>query len=190
MKIFIKYTSIFLFLGALVMALLFYLGYLPYEKKADETAPKCKSFSMKASVESKKDIAEIINTLADTSTVGLAFKRNHLKQLGRDVDKGVPSPLAFLAIIFSDPHLANQMKVIKQSSFKYNNFIEGLYPNMMKLYVNKSCFKRTMNSFSEHLHLNKEKTFIIGETCGKHGEDGDQDAFKPFVDYLIEQKAR
>ena len=150
----------------------------------------CASFSMKATEQSKKDIAEIVNTLADTSTVGLAFKSGHLKQLGKNVDNTVPSPLAFLAIIFSDPHLSNQMKVVQQSSFKYNNFIEGLYPNMMKLYVNQNCFKETMNAFSEHLKLNKVKAFAIVETCGKHGSDGDKDSFKPFVDYLIEVKAR
>jgi hypothetical protein len=170
-------------------ALTFYFGFYRTDKIDHFVDEGCKSFSMVATEQSKKDISEIVNTLADTSTVGLAFKSGHLKQLGKNVDTNVPSPLAFLAIIFSDSHLANQMKVIRQSSFKYNNFIEGLYPNMMKLYVNKNCFKKTMDSFSDHLRLNKLRTFTIAETCGKHGEDGDKDAFKPFVDFLIDQKA-
>ncbi len=169
---------------------MFYFGYYPKKVIADIEDKGCSSFSMRATTQSKKDISEIVNTLADTSTMGLAFKSGHLKQLGKNVDATVPSPLAFLAIIFSDQHLANQMKIVQQSSFKYNNFVEGLYPNMMKLYVNKICFKQTMNAFSEHLKLNKVKAFAIAETCGKHGADGDKDSFKPFVDYLIEVKAQ
>lgn len=190
MRNYIKLLGWGIVIALIAASLIFYFGFYRKDKMDHNEDKGCRSFSMKASAQSKRDISEIINTLADTSTFGLAFKSNHLKQLGKKVDSSVPSPLAFLAIIFSDQHLANQMKVVKQSSFKYNSFIEGLYPNMMKLYVNKNCFKETMNSFSEHLKLNKIKTFDVAQRCGKYGEAGDKDAFKPFVDYLIEVKAQ
>jgi len=145
----------------------------------------CKEFSMKVDKASREKVAEIISTMANTSTVGLAFKAGHLKQLGKEVDKKVPSPLTFLAIIFSDQQLANDMKIIKQSSYKYDNFCEGLYPNMQKDYSDKECFKKNVYAFAKYLKIDKEKTYTIAETCGKRGESGNKDAFKPFVDYLI-----
>ena len=180
-------------LGYLIIFAVIILGIISYfdfggvkgVKKA--LSGNCKPFHMNVDSQSKKNINEIISTLANTSTLGLAFKSNHLKALGKDVDKKVPSPLMFLAVIFSDQKLANDMKIIKQSSFKYNNFCEGLYKNMMTSYQNKECFKKNIDSFSKLLKLNPEKTYTIAETCGKHGVNGNKDAFRPFVDYLIKE---
>jgi len=149
----------------------------------------CVPFSDSVSKESKANISEIVMTLSNTSTVGLAFKAQHLKDLGANVDLHVPSPLTFLAVIFKDKQLANAMKEVQQSSYKYNNFCEGLYDNMMRNYKDPECFERNLRAFAKSLRINGEKTFTVAETCGRHGEDGDKDAFRPFVDYLIELKA-
>lgn len=150
----------------------------------------CKEFRTKVDKKSEANITEIISTMADTSTLGLAFKSNHLKELGKQVDESVPSPLVFLYVIFSDQKLANDMKIIKKSSFKYNNFCEGLYKNMMTSYHNKECFKKNMYSFAKTLKLDKEKTYIVAKTCGRHGENKNKDAFRPFVDYLIQHLSK
>ncbi|MCH9812176.1 hypothetical protein K0U07_05400 [bacterium] len=185
-------------LGYLIIFLIIILGVVSYfdyggvkgMKNAINHMENCKSFDMNVDAQSKKNIAEIISTMANTSTVGLAFKSNHLKALGKEVDKKVPSPLVFLAVIFSDQKLANDMKIIKQSSFKYNNFCEGLYKNMMTSSQNKECFKRNLDKFSKLLKLNPEKTYTVAETCAKHGANGNKDAFRPFVDYLIQELSR
>lgn len=189
MKKFIKIIVILVVLLVLLFSLGAYFD-IGVANKNFKRISKCKSFSMKADSQSHKDIKEIVSTLANTSTFGLAFKSGHLKKLGKDIDKSVPSPLAFLAIIFSDQKMANEMKKVQQSSFKYNNFCEGLYKNMMISYRNKQCFKKQITGFSKELKLNAERTYSVAETCGRHGEDGDKDAFRPFVDYLIEEKAK
>lgn len=183
-------------IGYLIIFLVIILGIVSYfdygwVKGAEKAlSGHCKSFHMNVDKQSKEYIGEIVSTLANTSTVGLAFKSNHLKAIGNKVDEKVPSPLMFLAVIFTDKKLANDMKIVRQSSFKYNNFCEGLYKNMQSSYRNKECFKKNIYSFSKILKINPEKTYTIAETCGKHGENGNKNAFKPFVDYLIEQTAR
>ncbi len=160
-------------------------------KKSASTSESagCVPYSDSVSKESKANISEIVLTLANTSTVGLAFKAQHLRDLGANVDLHVPSPLSFLAAIFKDKGLANAMKVVQQSSYKYNNFCEGLYDNMMKNYKDPECFEKNLRAFAKSLNINAEKTFTVAETCGRDGESGDKDAFRPFVDYLIELKA-
>lgn len=171
-----------------ILGILDYMGFFTVGETPSDG--HCKEFVYRVDPQSKQNISEIINTMANTSTMGLAFKAGHLKALGKEVDQKVPSPLVFLAVIFGNEELARAMKKVKQSSFKYNNFCEGLYPNMQKFYKNKECFKRQLLAFSKMLKLNAEETYTIAETCGRHGEDGDKDAFRPFVDYLIEKKAK
>jgi anionic cell wall polymer biosynthesis LytR-Cps2A-Psr (LCP) family protein len=182
-------------IGYLIIFLVIILGIVSYfdyggitgVKKA--LSGKCKSFHMTVDKQSKAYIGEIVTTLSNTSTMGLAFKSSHLKAIGKKVDDKVPSPLMFLAVIFTDKKLADDMKIVKESSFKYNNFCQGLYKNMMTSYHNKECFKKNIYSFSKQLKINPEKTYTVAETCGKHGENGSKDAFRPFVDYLIKELA-
>ncbi|MCH9620751.1 MAG: hypothetical protein S4CHLAM20_01540 [Chlamydiia bacterium] len=184
----------FKILIAVVVFIVIIFGAIEYFDfyKVGDTAVRhrgCKKFTTHVDSKSKEKVAEIITTMANTSTVGLAFKANHLRALGKEIDKKVPSPLTFLYIIFSDQKLANDMKIVKQSSYKYDNFCEGLYPNMQMDYGDKKCFKDNVYLFAKALKINQEKTYNIAETCGKQGESGNKDAFKPFVDYLIQQKA-
>ncbi len=185
-----KFLKIFLSIvvfGVIILGIVDYSGLFDVKEKL--RPGECKAYTTKIDAQSQKNISEIITTMANTSTVGLAFKAGHLRKLGDEVDRKVPSPLTFLHAIFSRPELAKAMKKVKESSMKYNNFCEGLYPNMQKGYKSKGCFKKNVYAFAKSLRLNQEKTYTIAETCGSHGEDGNKDAFKPFVDYLIEQKA-
>jgi hypothetical protein len=178
----------FVVLIVVCLATLDYLGYLSGVEKVVHKGD-CSSFSMKTDAKSIENIEEIVTTLANTSTVGLAFKASHLRAVGKEIDNKVPSPFVFLAIIFSNPKLAKDMKIVQQSAYKYNNFCEGLDKNMMLSYQNKECFEKTVRGFSKQLKLNFEKTFTIVETCAEHGKNGHKNAFKPFVDYLIKQKS-
>ena len=165
-----------------------YFGFLtPLEKNLNKN--HCATFSMRASQKCVKNVEEIVTTLANTSTVGLAFKASHLRAIGKEVDTDLPSPFIFLAIIFSNSNLAKDMKVVQESSYKYNNFCQGLDKNMQISYQNKECFRNMVKAFSRQLKLNFEKTYTIAETCAEHGSHGNKNAFKPFVDYLIKQKS-
>lgn len=192
MSRFIKIFFSILVVLVLIFSVFNYVDFGPTKgKKKGASAPSgCKSFTIKVDQQSKKNIAEIVNTLTNTSTIGLAFKSSHLRKIGAAVDKNVPSPLTFLAVIFVSKDLANQMKRIKKSSMKYNNFCEGLYKNMMRLSKDPKCFQFEIEGFAKSLGINPVKTFHVAETCAKHGTNGDKDAFIPFVDYLIQLKAK
>lgn len=187
-----KFIKVFVSLLVLLLIVLTIFSYVGFGGKEEggKVVADCKKFTTKVDSKSKANIAEIVNTLADTSTFGLAFKSNHLKKIGAEVDKSVPSPLSFLYVIFSDPHLAKQMKVVRESSMKYDNFVEGLFRNMYKLYKDPKCFEEQITEFAKALNLDVKKTITVAETCGKHGDEGNKKAFKPFVDYLIQQKAK
>ena len=87
-------------------------------------------------------------------------------------------------VIFSDKKLANDMKIVKKSSMKYNNFCEGLYKNMMKLYQNKKCLK---NEIGFHVDEIKERynKYLIENLAKKASdiEEEDEDV-KEFNDEL------
>lgn len=145
------------------------------------------SFKPKIDKKSAQNITEIVTTLGDTSTLGLALKKSHLQNLGDEVDQKVPS-FEFLAYIFSHPELANQMAKVRTSSFKYNSFVAGLSPNMMKE-SKGPCFEKKVKEFANYLKVDPNKTWEIVQEAVKKGNDGDSNSFKPLVDYLIDQKA-
>ena len=71
-----------------------YFGFLtPLEKNLNKN--HCATFSMRASQKCVKNVEEIVTTLANTSTVGLAFKASHLRAIGKEVDTDLPSPFIF-----------------------------------------------------------------------------------------------
>ncbi len=76
----------------------------------------------------KEHVAELISTLASNHVGKLLFKRKHMNRLGDSV-RHVP-PIEFLGYIFSRPDLRNNMNEIRQSYFKWSNFIDGLAENI------------------------------------------------------------
>ena len=147
---------------------------------------KCE-FEPKINNEDGEKISELINTMADTSVLGLAFKKNHLESLGDEIHKNV-APCEFLSYIFGDEKLAHQMGIIRRSSFKYNHFIEGLQANLVKE-SEASCFEQKVKIFAKHLKIDPEVTWNIMNKCVARANNGDDQAFGSLVNYLIEQKS-
>lgn len=148
----------------------------------------CSSNALYVSAEDGKRIDEMISTIANTSSMGLLFKKGHLEDLGAKVNEKV-GPFAFLTYIFSHPELARDMKKIQSNSMKYTPFVKGLRTNMMRDYE-AGCFYVYADQCIGALKLNKEEvTAILKECIETASATRNKPAFKPFVDYLIKTKS-
>ncbi len=138
--------------------------------------------------EEREIIRELITTMARSNPAVLAFKKGKLEALGVKLRHKVTT-FEFLACIFSDPELANEMKLLKESSLKYNRFIEGLFPKMLKEYESEAFYTRAIH-FAGHLEIDEQEFVALLERCISVAKDGDRTAFGPLLDYLIDVKAK
>jgi hypothetical protein len=162
--------------------LFFFYRYHGAEKQLHEK--HCVSFSPRVSDEDGRRIQTLISTIAHTSTVSLLFKKGSLQKLGALLDQNVP-PFVFLAYIFSHEELAKDMRLIQQSSMKYNNFLEGLQKNLLKEYA-AGCFYSTAKGFAAHLGRDYNAMHPLLKRAIEEAEARrNKKAFRAFVDYLI-----
>lgn len=73
-------------------------------------------------------ITELLRTMAEDNVVKLLFKQSHLKEIGRLIQP--VHPLRFLGTVFSDRRLTRYMSEIRQSNFKWGEFIKGFVDRM------------------------------------------------------------
>lgn len=76
----------------------------------------------------KELITELLQTMAEDNVVKLLFKQNRLKEIGRLIHP--MHPLRFLGTVFSDRRLVRYMGEIRQSNFKWEEFIKGFVERM------------------------------------------------------------
>lgn len=86
--------------------------------------------SLPASPKEIEDIQYIVNTLADTSAIGLLGKKGELKRRGEQVRP--VNILKFLAIMVEDPQMKTALSTIKKSNLKWSNFRDGLEKSFVK----------------------------------------------------------
>lgn len=128
-------------------------------------------------------IRELIITMSRTNPAVLAFKKGKLEGLGIKLRSKVTT-FEFLAFVFSDPELAKEMKLLQESSIKYNRFVEGLTPKMLKEFEKEDFFLR-VEHFAIHLDIDQIVFAQIINHCLISAKSGDRGAFKPLIDYLI-----
>jgi hypothetical protein len=138
--------------------------------------------------EEKETIRELIITMSRNNPAVLAFKKGKLEALGVKLRHKVTT-FEFLACVFSDPELASEMKLLQESSLKYNRFIEGLFPKMLKEYENEAFYTRATH-FAKHLEIDEQEFVALLEGCISVAQEGDKSAFGPLLDYLISTKAK
>lgn len=180
------YTWTGITLIVLCMVALFFLR--PGGVTVSDGGIKCRVFSESVSRQQGEYIEEIVQTLSNTATFSLLFKKGRLRSLGAKLDGKVPS-FEFLGYIFSHPALAKDMANVKKSAMKYNNFVKGLQESFLEDYQNGCLFTRGA-AFAKYLGLPKEKIQEILQSCVEAATSKDDDtAFRPLVDYLIKEKA-
>lgn len=174
----------------LLFLLLGLISYFFIERELEHRGPVgyCGPFEYNVSTEDQAVIADMITTIGSTSTVGLAFKQGSVKAQGRSINH-VP-PLQFLATIFRNPVLVGEMRKIKESSAKYNPFVEGLKKNLY--FQHKiGCLSGQIEGFSKTIGLQpKQVEKVLNQCLNKCSEREKDPCFKPFVDFLIEQKSK
>lgn len=144
------------------------------------------SFKLNISSADQHRITEIVETVANDGYLTLLGEQGHLNQLGKIVDKDVPS-LQFWGYIFSVPKLAKSMKKIQSESMKYNHFVESSLEGFHKESQQNECFYTQVEHFATFLKVDPKKTVSILKSCLAKGKS-DKKALKPFLDYLISQK--
>ena len=146
------------------------------------------NFKMNISKKSQQEIFEIVDTVANTGSLSLLGKKGHLDRLGAIVDKEVET-LDFWGYIMSQPKLAKDMKKIQGSSMKYDHFVENSGKGFRKAFQQNKCFYNQAKGFAKYLKINEERTLELMKECMEKPRS-DKDAFKPFIDYLIKEKAK
>ncbi len=94
------------------------------------------------SVDQKKGavIEELITTMGTSSVLGLGFKKNHLRSLGKQLD-GLGA-LHFLGYIFSRADLKKHMVAIHTSPLKWGGFMDGIKPGLTREANSKELFEK------------------------------------------------
>lgn len=71
----------------------------------------------------RKIIGKIVTTMAENNVLKLALKRKTMEKKGKQINH--VHPMRFIGYIFADPHLKYCMQEIKESTFKWNGFVDG-----------------------------------------------------------------
>jgi len=135
------------------------------------------------SEEDRAVIREIITTLVHTQLTVLPFKKGYMESLGKKL-VGRVNTFEFLAVIFTEPDLVADMKILQKSTFKYKKFTEGLQPKLLKDYQ-KAGFYQRVTKFSKHLRLDEAEFMTILNHCLDAAKREEKVAFLPMMDYLI-----
>ncbi len=185
-----KRFLIYLFISLLIPFLIAF-GYIYFFEEIDkevasEIEHKENSF-FKIGEEEGEVIRELITTMAHNNPAVLAFKKSKLESLGAKLRHKV-NTFEFLAFIFSNQDLVDDMKLLQESSIKYKRFVEGLSQKMLKEYERDDFYLR-VEHLAKHLNLDYTRLSLILSSCIETGKTGDRTAFKPLIDYLIVSKA-
>ncbi len=148
----------------------------------------CK-FDPSISPKNKALIDETFSTVSGEGLFSLMGKKSHLEEIGDIIGKEVPD-LTYWAYVLSSPKLTKEMKIIQQSSAKYNGFIEGTRNRLMQEYqANPTCLLTQAAEFAKYVHLSQEKTVAVLKDCIDH-DSQDSHGFKKFLDYLFDAKGQ
>lgn len=104
---------------------------------------------------SQKLIHELIKTIAEKNIWGLLFKKKELEKIGKKIDDRV-HPMRFMGHILGDPKLRKWLKEIKNSSFKWDHFIDG-FANRMKEEAARNNLLPYVAGMAHHLHVDQAR---------------------------------
>jgi hypothetical protein len=106
-------------------------------------------------------IYEIITTVAETSAIGLAFKKEYLDMLGAKIDK--VHPMKFFTAIYNHPQLRVCLERLWTDSFKRAGFLDG-FATSMTLYAEKKQLNQHIKAFAEELNISAKEIAPYFET--------------------------
>lgn len=110
--------------------------------------------------EEKKMIAKIILTMADNNVFKLLFEKKRLERIGKKIHH--VHPIKFLGTVFSDPGLVHHMRKIRESSFKWEGFMDGLSRRMVEE-NGRDNLKKYLPGFCASISANLETVMSFAE---------------------------
>lgn len=117
-------------------------------------------------LQQERDITKLIRTLANTSTVGLMFKKGELERIGERIT-GI-HPLRYIGFIYADPELKECMPKLLSKSMVSTRFIKELSAGLnQKLEENQLV--QYVPGFASSLNLttNDIMPFVDNRTWGE-----------------------
>lgn len=132
-----------------------------------------KEFTLTVSAEREKIIEEIVITMGDTNLLFLKFKERHLRELSKQL-RGMGS-LNFLGYIFTHSELKDRMEPIRDSSFKWNGFMESVRKGFVREKEAGGLLDE-IPSFARFLSVNEAALIRFTE----------QNDWDGFVSYLVD----
>ena len=131
-------------------------------------------FVVNVSAEESDVIEELITTMSNTSTFGLAFKRNHLRAIAKKLRP--VSSTQFLGYVFERQYLIDHMKHILKSSTKWKGLTKSIVRGLKKEAEATTLFN-DIPMFAVHTHADPH----VLDTLAKN-ED-----YNGFIVHLLEQ---
>ena len=132
-----------------------------------EVTPSIDPFYLLQITSSDKDnIYFIIHTLAKSNMIKLGLKKKELRKRG---DKIQPvHPLRFISYVMGEGGLRSDMRKVKKSSYKWNNFMEGL-SERLKRDAHQDNLNRYVPGFAHSLGVNANEIQSLIDRRDWHG---------------------
>ena len=108
-------------------------------------------YSLYLSESDKKNIHFIIHSLAKYSVIKLGVKNKEIRKKGDAVEH--VHPLRFLGYIFGEGGLRDDMRRIRKSSYKWNNFMDN-FSNRLNKEASQDNLRRFVPGFAHALGVN------------------------------------
>lgn len=120
-----------------------------------------RDYFAKLTPQEAQDIQYIVNTLGNTSQVGLLFKKSSLEQAGDRI--GHVHPLRFFGYVMSNPSL--KASFAKIHGMAWRNFENGMAGSLQKAYQRSNLNKEIIDDFAKTSHLdpNRVEMFVKGK---------------------------
>lgn len=158
-----------------LMALTLMMGPMVFADNGTLKAPEIyeEAFVVSVTAQEAQVIEELVTTMGTTSVFSLAFKKSHLKDLGRKLR--AVSSTQFLGYVFQRPHLIRCMKNISESSIKWNSLTRSIVRGLEKEATD--ALFNDIPKFAKHTGANQ---LILANLAKKEDWNG-------FIMHLVDQ---
>jgi hypothetical protein len=124
----------------------------------------------------KKDIALIVNTLAEKSLMSLWGYRTTLEEAGDRVNN--VHPLSFFLYVFTDPHLKENMKGIKKrGGIVWGDFIGGMAESFVEESKRKNVTETQISDFAEKVKVPEKPLILLAK----------ENKWSDFISFVIKE---
>ncbi len=111
-------------------------------------------YQLPLSEREQRQIAELMKTIGEKNIWGLLFRKREVEKMGKKVNH--VHPMRFISHILGDPKLRKHLKEVKNSSFKWDHFIDG-FAKRMKEETHKQNITAYIPGMAHYLQVDPEE---------------------------------